>query len=89
MTVLIAYDIPVDARRERLAKLLLEHGERVQYSVFVCRFPSRGEYRKLQALVRKKTKREVDVVGFYPLCSKCLDQIEVIGPAKRAWDGTV
>lgn len=32
---LIAYDIPQDARRTRLAKLLESYGDRVQYSVFV------------------------------------------------------
>jgi CRISPR-associated protein Cas2 len=32
---LVAYDIPSDRRRERLAKCLERHGDRVQYSVFV------------------------------------------------------
>ena len=32
---LIAYDIPDDRRRDRLAKCLQRHGDRVQYSVFV------------------------------------------------------
>ncbi|BBX73995.1 CRISPR-associated endonuclease Cas2 [Mycobacterium shinjukuense] len=32
---LIAYDIPDDRRRDRLAKRLERHGDRVQYSVFV------------------------------------------------------
>ncbi|QNG19860.1 CRISPR-associated endonuclease Cas2 [Rhodococcus triatomae] len=32
---LIAYDIPDDKRRVRLAKLLSRYGDRVQYSVFV------------------------------------------------------
>lgn len=32
---LIAYDIPDDKRRTRLAKLLERYGDRVQYSVFV------------------------------------------------------
>jgi CRISPR-associated protein Cas2 len=32
---LVAYDIPVDQRRDRLAKCLQHHGDRVQYSVFV------------------------------------------------------
>lgn len=33
---LIAYDIPNDKRRTRLAKKLLSYGDRVQYSVFVA-----------------------------------------------------
>lgn len=32
---LIAYDIPDDARRTRIAKKLESYGDRVQYSVFV------------------------------------------------------
>lgn len=32
---LVAYDIVQDARRDRVATILLEHGERVQYSVFI------------------------------------------------------
>lgn len=32
---LIAYDIPDDRRRTRVAKKLLEYGDRIQYSVFV------------------------------------------------------
>jgi CRISPR-associated protein Cas2 len=32
---LIAYDIADDRRRDRLAKCLERHGDRVQYSVFV------------------------------------------------------
>lgn len=33
--LLIAYDISDDGRRDRVAVALQEHGERVQYSVFV------------------------------------------------------
>lgn len=33
--LLVAYDIPADARRSRLAKALSAYGDRVQYSVFV------------------------------------------------------
>jgi CRISPR-associated protein Cas2 len=32
---LVAYDIPDDKRRARIAKRLLTHGDRLQYSVFV------------------------------------------------------
>lgn len=32
---LIAYDIRDDCRRDRLAKYLQRHGDRVQYSVFI------------------------------------------------------
>lgn len=32
---LIAYDVPDDRRRARLAKLILSYGDRIQYSVFI------------------------------------------------------
>lgn len=35
-TYLCAYDIADDKRRTRLFNLLTDHGERVQYSVFLC-----------------------------------------------------
>lgn len=31
----IAYDVPDDSRRARLARILLSYGDRIQYSVFV------------------------------------------------------
>ena len=33
--VLVAYDVPSDRRRTRVAKTLLKYGDRIQYSVFV------------------------------------------------------
>lgn len=33
--VLVAYDVPSDRRRTRVAKKLLQYGDRIQYSVFV------------------------------------------------------
>ncbi len=32
---IVCYDVPNDARRGRLAKVLESHGDRVQYSVFI------------------------------------------------------
>lgn len=32
---LVAYDVPSDRRRARIAKKLLTYGDRIQYSVFV------------------------------------------------------
>ena len=36
MIVLIAYDVTSDRRRSKIARLLANHGERIQYSVFEC-----------------------------------------------------
>ena len=37
LTTVIAYDVSEDARRARLAALLQMHGDRIQFSVFLCR----------------------------------------------------
>lgn len=36
MFCLVTYDIPDDKRRTKLAKMLKDYGQRVQYSVFEC-----------------------------------------------------
>lgn len=33
--LLVAYDVPADRRRGRIARCLLEYGDRIQYSVFI------------------------------------------------------
>jgi CRISPR-associated endoribonuclease cas2 len=33
--ILVAYDVPSDRRRTKVAKKLLKYGDRIQYSVFV------------------------------------------------------
>lgn len=33
--IVVAYDVPVDARRQRIAAVLQRYGDRIQYSVFV------------------------------------------------------
>jgi len=34
--VLVAYDIADDKRRNKVAQVMEDHGDRVQYSVFLC-----------------------------------------------------
>jgi len=38
---LCSYDVADDKRRDKLADLLLDHGERIQYSVFLCELDRR------------------------------------------------
>jgi CRISPR-associated protein Cas2 len=80
--VVISYDIHLDKRRLKVAKLLLDYGsERVQYSVFeVYITPSHLE--KLKQRLRKIIKEEEDSVRFYFLCQACRPRIEYVGQAK-------
>lgn len=42
---LVSYDVVDDRRRNRVAKRLLDYGERVQYSVFCCQLNPRELHR--------------------------------------------
>jgi CRISPR-associated protein Cas2 len=89
MLYLISYDISIDKRRTKLAKLLEGHGQRVLESVFECDL-SEQEY----ALLRRKLNRRIKVeegdrLRIYRLCGNCVRQIVIIGdgpPVERSQD---
>lgn len=79
MLYVISYDIPLDKRRVKLAKLLEGFGQRVQFSVFECNLDDR-EYLVLMRKLRRLAKPgDGDSVRIYRLCSPCTKQIEIIG----------
>lgn len=71
---MIAYDISNHKIRRMVSNHLLDHGLRVQYSVFECRLTKkqRQQLRKtLQALIE-----ENDKIRWYPLCNWCEADIQ-------------
>jgi CRISPR-associated protein Cas2 len=64
--ILIAYDITDDSRRARLARLLSEYGDRVQYSVFVVD-ATPGKLVRLRVQVRKTVDHSCDSLLFCDL----------------------
>jgi len=78
MFIIIAYDISDDRRRQRLAKLLLDYGTRVQKSVFECDLDD-GRYLKLKKKIEEIIDWEDDSVRYYLPCSRCQANIEVSG----------
>ena len=72
--ILITYDIRDDRRREKLAKLLLSYGDRVQYSVYECLVTQA----QLETIHCKSGEilAEEDSLRFYPLCRSCRTKIE-------------
>ena len=74
----IAYDIPEDKRRKKVADLLEGYGQRVQYSVFECQLNTQ-QYQDLQRRLRKIIKLEEDNIRFYPLSRHTLSQVETWG----------
>ncbi|GAB4434097.1 MAG: CRISPR-associated endonuclease Cas2 [Anaerolineae bacterium] len=81
MFILISYDIPSNKRRTKIAKILEDYGERVQYSVFECEISARHLKRLVAELAEVMDEAE-DSVRLYRLCQNCVATIEVRGQGK-------
>ena len=70
---MIAYDISDDRIRYRVAKILENHGTRVQYSVFECSLREQeGRLLREQLL---DLLEQGDSLRWYPLCVWCRKRI--------------
>ncbi len=74
----VCYDIRDDGRRNQVAKILLDFGERVQFSVFEAILDA-DQLQMLKRRVGRVLDPEEDSFRIYPLCADCTDRIEVIG----------
>ncbi len=79
---IVSYDIPNDRRRAKIAKILEDFGERVQYSVFECwlRLP---EYQRLQQRLKRVYVAAEDDIRFFNLCAACQPRAQVWSPRQR------
>ncbi|RRR69995.1 MAG: CRISPR-associated endonuclease Cas2 [Candidatus Viridilinea halotolerans] len=79
MLYIISYDISVDRRRTRIAKILEGHGQRVQYSVFECDLDA-NQYQALwRKLLGTLQPDEGDNLRIYRLCANCNKTVTIIG----------
>ena len=78
----VAYDITNDRRRNAVAKILLDFGTRIQYSLFECNTDRRA-YLRLHYRLMEAINLQEDSVTFYYLCRSCEKGIERIGVKKR------
>lgn len=79
MLYVISYDISVDKRRSKLARLLEGFGQRVQWSVFECDL-SQAQYTELQRKIARILKHdEGDSLRTYRLCAPCSEQLLIQG----------
>ncbi len=76
--VVVAYDIPDDRRRLKVAKVLEGHGERLQYSLFECRL-TRVQFLRMRERLRELVVSDEDAVSFYLLCAEDVKRIERMG----------
>jgi len=72
--IVIAYDIPVDKRRNKIASVLKDYGVRVQYSVFECKLRPE-DFLKLKNALEKIVNKKEDRLYFYKLCEECYKKI--------------
>ena len=86
--VVVAYDIPDDRRRLKVAKVLLGYGERMQYSVFECRV-TKVEYLRMKEKLDDLIEPDEDAISFYFLCGSCRSKIERIGGRKLLPDDVI
>lgn len=81
---MIAYDISDDRSRRQVFKLLENHGERVQYSVFECRLQS-AQLHSLQQQLLSHIQAD-DSIRWYPLCAWCESSIDQQGSGEPVND---
>lgn len=81
----VAYDIPVDKRRNRIARALEGHGERVQYSVFECRLTGK-QFKALWRELEELVNPEEDSLRAYRLCPVCTGWTKTVGRAAPVED---
>jgi CRISPR-associated protein Cas2 len=85
MLIVVSYDVPDDRRRTRLARILKDFGERVQYSVFECRLDERA-LQTLRLRITRLIDPQEDSLRIYHLCLECDRRLETVGTAKRTED---
>ena len=78
MRCIVSYDVPDDKRRLKLAKILLDYGPRVQYSVFEVQLDA-GARDELRQRIQAVVAPDEDSVRIYQLCAACEIRIEIIG----------
>ncbi len=83
MRYVIAYDISHDARRERVARILSEWGDRVQLSVFEADVHHRDLPRLIDALAPHLNPPR-DRLRVWRICGACKRAAHAIGGAPMA-----
>ncbi len=87
MFCIVSYDISDNKKRNKVAKILLDYGTRVQYSVFECNLDD-DLLKKMTSRVSKVVSED-DSVRIYALCAKCKATVKIFGSGKLTEDEEV
>jgi CRISPR-associated protein Cas2 len=89
MFYLVAYDIADDQRRSKVAKILEDFGDRVQYSVFEMELERSEQRAEMQSRLEKVIDPERDSVRIYVLCQGCRAKVAILGQGEVYQDEEV
>jgi CRISPR-associated protein Cas2 len=82
MMMLVSYDVAQDEngakRLRRVAKILADYGQRVQYSVFEC-LVEPAQWVELKAKLLKEINTDYDSLRFYSLGANWQRKVEHVG----------
>jgi len=78
MLYVISHDIPDDRRRAKVAKILRDFGQRVQYSVFEAELDE-NLLSKLRNRLKNAIIEQEDSIRVYRICKQCKGLIEILG----------
>ena len=70
LVYVVCYDVSDDHKRDRIARILLSYGQRVQYSVFEVALRSPGQLEELCEQLRDLVDEQTDI-RLYRLCASC------------------
>ena len=78
MNMIVAYDIANPKRLNKVAKIMLDYGVRVQKSIFEVTVNDRI-FAEMKTRVEEVIVPEDDGVKYFPVCVKCAGTVEIIG----------
>lgn len=78
VTLLVMYDVVRDQRRAKLAAYLQQWGDRLQYSVFLCRLPEAG-IDEFVADASRILDKDEDSLLLVRMCKLCYEGVMPVG----------
>lgn len=78
MFVVVSYDVISDRRRNKISKLMLDFGTRVQRSVFECNLKPEQVEKMTRRLLEVYDEKE-DTIRVYTLCEGCVPRARAYG----------
>ncbi|HAL65493.1 MAG TPA: CRISPR-associated endonuclease Cas2 [Bacteroidales bacterium] len=76
--LVVAYDIADDRRRQKIAKVLEQHGIRCNESVFECVLTG-VKIKNLKLKLSKLANENEDIILYYYLCQPCVMKRDSFG----------